>query len=252
MMQLPNPAWWPSKLEAFRKCFYYGKLKHIDQVLSEEAGLDTEFGQAMHLGINDILLGGNGQDIFDMYFASAKGKPLKRYKYGWEALNEMAPVFFRKFVKLHAKKFRPFLMEDRLFGTLDDELLEGTPDFLGHYEEIPSIVDFKTSAQKYLKEALEAHHQPPFYAYLSQQQYDFTPEQKVLYVFVKDRNDPSIQVLKDTLTSTKVSSTMVNVKAEIRLYKDRSEYPKNYSACVKGPIVCSAFHLCHGVKNGEQ
>jgi hypothetical protein len=246
-------AWWPSKLNDYRQCLRYGKLKHVDRLPMESGGLDAEFGTAVHLAINDVLLGGNGQDIFDMYFSPLQGRAdLKRFKYGWEALNEMAPVFLRKFKRGHASKFKPFLMEERIFGKIGDEAAEGTPDFLGDYDGVPSGVDFKTSSSKYEKGAIESHSQIEFYAHLAQQQLDFFPTQKVLYVFVKG-TDPSIQVLKTELTKAKLYDTVLNIKAEIALYKNGAGFPKNLSACVRGPIVCPGFKYCFpdGVTKGE-
>lgn len=239
-----DDSWWWSKLEDYRKCLHFGKLRHIEKTVGTSLSLDTEFGSAMHLAINDVLSGGEGQRIFDIAFGLCKNSDLQRFKYGWEALNDMAPVFLRKFKKLHAKKFKPVSMEDRMSAEFEGEILEGTPDFLGYYDDVASGVDFKTSGSKYLPQAIQSHGQIPFYAYLSSKRLDFLPKQRILYVLVKDFHDPSIQVLKSPLTSTELYSTMLNTKAEIQHFKNRTEYPKNPSACVRGPIVCPAFDIC--------
>ena len=243
-------SWWPSRLNDYRHCLQFGKLKHEDKVIPQSENIDTAFGTGVHLGLNEILIGGDGEELFKLFWDTCKHLP-REFKFGWEALGEMGPVFLARFKRLHAKHFRPVHMEERLFGSLGPYAVEGTPDYLGYFKDEPAVVDFKTSSRPYAKEIIHSHDQTVFYAHLAKQQINFHPKRKVLYVFVKDATAPRIQVLEKCLTETEICETLENVKAEIADYSTRKTHPKNYTSCVSGPLVCPGFKICFpdGVTN---
>lgn len=244
-------AWWFSKLQDYRTCAAYYKAKHIDKTVPSEGSLDTEFGTAIHLGVNDILQGGDGEEMF-MTFWESVDPDMKRFSYSKEELTKMAPVMLARFKRLHAPNLRPVMMEERMFGELQGELIEGTPDFLGYYRDVASIVDFKTSGSRYDKRKIVCEEQLSFYAYLSSLKLDFVPLQRVYVVFIKSRSEPSIQVLKAELTKVDINSTMMNVSSTIKRVQSETDFPRNPASCVRGPIICPAFESCWGKRSNDE
>jgi len=239
-----NPeAFWFSKLNDYRTCPKLYEAKHIHGIVPEEKGLDSEFGSALHYGIAECLSGRDGVEGFQMYWSTVD-KRLRKFKFGPDALEKMGPIFIERFARLHAKHFKPFRIEERIYTKFDQHLVEGTPDFLGEYKGVPSIVDFKTSSAKYAKEKIECEEQLSAYGEMSARELGYTPEQRVYVVFVKDFNDPSIQILKSELTYVVRSSTLENMKATIEEIKARKQYPMNTLSCVRGSIVCPNFANC--------
>lgn len=239
-----SKAYWFSKINDSRTCLAYYKAKHIDGVVQESKSLDSEFGTALHLGINEILQGGDGEEIFKLYWDSVEGQDLKRFKFDWRCLKFNGEVFLSRFKRLHAKHFVPHKMEERIFTKYGPHLVEGTPDYLGDYKGIPSIVDFKTASSKYDASKIECEEQLSLYADMAVKELGYEPKQRVYMVFVKDFKEPSIQILKSELTSVVRSSTIDNVVSTIEDLNGRKEFPKNPLSCVRGTRVCPNFERC--------
>lgn len=238
-------AFWFSKINDYRTCPAYYKAKHVDGISFEEKSLDSEFGTALHLGLNDILNGGTGTEIFDMYWNSVD-PGLRKFKFDHKCLAYNGGVFLERFKRLHAKHFKPFKMEERIFTQFGEHEVEGTPDYLGDYKDIPSVVDFKTSSSKYEAGKILCEEQLSSYSAMALQKLGYEAKQRVYMVFVKDFKEPSIQVLKSELTSAVRSSTIGNVVATIDEIKSRKEFTKNTLSCVRGSLVCPNFQRCWG------
>lgn len=241
-------GFWFSKLSTGAECLRKYKLQHIDKIQAGEKGIDAECGTAMHLALNDILEGGDGEAIFLTYWNAVKGQEMQKFSYDWEALKMCAEKWLAKFKRLHAKHFEPVKMEERLFSTIGGHSFEGTADFIGMYKGVPSIVDFKTSGSRYDKRKIIADEQMPGYAKLAQDCLGFEAKQVVYYVFVKDRNDPSIQVVTKELTQEVLSSTIMNMREVMDDLASRKTFPRNTRSCVRGPIICPYFEHCFGKK----
>lgn len=243
-----DSAFWFSKLSDAQTCLRKYKLKHIDKVPSGEAkNADLEFGTAMHLAINDVLLGNDGLEIFNIYWDSIGGEEGVQYgRHDHATLKEIAETLLVRFKRLHFKHFEPYQMEERLYAKIGAHAIEGTPDYLGLYKGKRSVVDFKTAGYRYDKRKIACDAQMPGYAALAKEALGYDVEQLVYIVFVKDRTAPSIQVIEKELTSIKSSDMILNMIETCDDLATRKNFPMNTSACIRGPIVCPYFDKCHG------
>jgi hypothetical protein len=249
MKSYQDSSFWFSKLQDHRTCPKMYKLRHLDKIKVESRSIDTEFGTALHMGLNQILTGeGDGILLFNTYWESIKGVKLTQFKFGWDALKEMGPVFLDRFKRLHAKHITLFKGEERMFATVSGHEMEGTPDALGEYKGIPSIMDFKTSSSRYKNEKIISDDQMPSYAHYAKTHYGYEPKQKVYIVFIKDFKNPSIQVCVSELTTDNIQSSIDNMISEIEEIKAKNHFTQNRSSCVRGPIVCPYWEICHGKK----
>lgn len=252
MSNAPEKGFSFSALSDYLTCPKLYKLKHLDKALLEDKSLDTECGTALHLGVNDILSGeGDGTEVALMYWDSLKHEELKKFSYDADQLRRCLEVWLAKFTKFYAKDFEPVAMEQRMYGQIGGHPYQGTADFVGKYKGVPSIVDFKTSSQRYDKRKVVTDDQMPGYDKLARDCIGFNAEQKVYLVFVKDRNEPSIQkpIIRE-LTEYERSSTIERMKAQMDDVQSRSNWYQNTRSCLRGSITCPAFEKCHG--KGEE
>lgn len=242
-------AFWYSRISDAQTCLRKYKLKHLDKVVIDEPGsADLSFGTAVHLGLNESLLGGNGLGLFEVFWGSVKNEAMDYGRCDWEALNHLGGVFISRFDRLHKKHFEPFQMEERLYTELEGIPFEGTPDFLGKYKGVPAVVDFKTAGYRYNPRKIICDEQMALYALMAEKATGFKPEKLVYIVFIKDPKNPSIQTLEFDLTDTKLFSTLENVTQVSKDLQTRKDFPQNTASCLRGSIVCSYFETCHGRK----
>lgn len=236
-----------SMLRDYLSCpeLYVGK--HIEKSVKTEPSLDMEFGTALHMGLEYALKGEDGKVFFDSYWETIKDLPLKRFKFDWKCLEYNGHIFLDRFARLHASKFKPVYQEERIYTDLGGKKVEGTPDMLGEYEGVPSIIDFKTTATKYEKEKIICEEQLSFYSALAMKALNYVPRQKVYVVFNKDFKAPSISILKTELTEENISSTVSNMMSVIEQIESKRFY-RNTNNCVRGKIVCESFERCWSKK----
>lgn len=203
---------------------------------------DMAFGTALHAGINAILEGDDGNAVFEALWLMDEDKPLKYSRYKWEALGSMGVEFLRKFKKLQAKKYVIQIAEKRLYSTYKSLRLEGTPDFIGTFEGIRSLRDFKTSAYSYPEEKIDTALQLYVYAYLAIQSEGFVPETLGYDVFNKGTG--SIQNMTWEFSEKKMYAYLDDMDMYVSLWSKQDAYPKNVGACVIGSNTCSYFNSC--------
>lgn len=238
-------SFWFSKISDSQTCLRLYRYKHIDKVkLEEELSADLEFGTAMHAALHQILKGGDGEAAFTSHWEFARDLGLDYGRLQHDQLREIGLRLLTRFKRLHAKKFKPFKMEERAFATIEGLSLEGTPDFVGEFEGVPSIVDYKTSAYRYDKQKIVCDAQMPLYARLAELAWGYAVQQRVYVVFVKDAKDPSIQIIKSPLTPMIVNDSIVNVIETCQDLQNRKSFPMNTKACVVGARVCPFFSTC--------
>lgn len=237
-------SFWNSKLADFRTCPRLYKLKHIDKVPQPvlPSG-DLEFGTAMHLSLNTMLSGGAGLSIFSTYWESIKDKPIQYGRFDWAQHKDIAERLLTRFEKLHKKHFEPVSMEERISMRVGEHRIEGTPDFVGKYRGVPSIVDFKTSGSKYDKRKIYCDEQMPLYAELAKRVHGFEAKQLVYVVFIK--GEVSIQTLTRELTGTERTSIVQNVVETCDDLAARKAWPRNPDGCLKYG-GCPYFKHCYG------
>ena len=236
-----------SMISTAYKCHRMYKLQHIDKIREEGPGSSAlEFGTAMHTALQASLEGANSLDVFNLYWNLVKDKDVKYFRHNWQMLADMAETFLARFERLHAKHFeieRP--MEQRLYGTLNGFKVEGTPDFVGKYKGIPSILDFKTSAIAYTKDRIVCNEQMHMYAHLAKQQLDYKPKQIVYIVFAKDSTRIQTQVRE--LKTEEHKGMLDNITKMCEDIKQRTVWPMNRNSCLaKGVYRCSFWDHCYG------
>ncbi len=228
-------------------CYRKYKFSFLDKVPQPETPA-LLFGTALHAGIQATLEGDDGQSVFSIFWNTVKGKEFDYGRYDWDYLKNAAEVQLEKFRRLHAKKFKIKQMEQRLYGTVTgpdgrDYQVEGTPDFVGEYDGVPSIVDFKTSGYTYPKEKLTVNEQMPLYAHLAKQSLGYEVQQLVYYVFVK--SDNRIQVLKTQLTPDDLANRLENIGAMCQDLTSRQSFPANRNGCLMGTYKCAYWDMCY-------
>lgn len=242
-------AFWHSKLADAQFCLRKYALKYIQKVeIPEVLSADMEFGQAMHMGLEDILKGGDGQLIFTMYWESRRNGGLEYGRLDHDTLKNIGEVLLARFKRLHAKHYEPLHLEQRIYTNLEEHAFEGTPDFLGKYKGRNAVVDFKTSGYKYDKRRVISDSQMPTYAGLAKKELGFEAEIVVYVVFVKDPKAPSIQVIERELTNESTYDILNNVTEICDDLTSRKTFPMNTGSCIRGTLVCPYFEVCHGKK----
>lgn len=235
-----------SKIDVAYNCYRKYYLQFIEKVPIDFPGsADLEFGTAMHAALQGYLEGNDGLKIFKLYWDSIGEQKLMYGRFNWQQLKDTGEKQLERFVRLHMKHFEPYKLEERLYGTIGGEHFEGTADFIGNYKGVPSIVDWKTSRDKYPASKLQVSEQMYGYAHLAKQCLDYDVKQLVYMVFVKW--DGSIQkpmVLE--LTKEKLESMIANIEIMINDLKTRTEWPANRNSCLKGQYKCDMFRICYG------
>lgn len=229
-----------------RKCLRLYQLKHVERVsVPQSLSGDMEFGTAIHLGLNDLLSGGDGVTIFNSYWDTLKDKTDVQYtRYRWDSLKTQGETLLNKFERLHRKHFVPTRMDERLGVDVQGVRIEGTPDFVGIYKGDPVILDFKTSGSNYAKEKIDCEEQLSLYAELEHRTNGTKLTRKVYYVFKKDYADPSIQVLSAELKPSNRTAVWDSAVSFCKDLSTRTEFHKNPSSCVMGTFKCPYFEKC--------
>lgn len=234
-----------SGIKTAYECRQKFKYLYIDKLVPEgPESLALHFGTAVHAGIQGILES-NSLMPFNVYWDSVAGMDFGRGRYDHRALGEMGVVLLERFERLHAKKFQIKQMETRLFGTLPGGIrCEGTPDFVGEFNGVPSIVDFKTASSRYDEGKLSASDQLLLYAYLAEQQIGYKPEQIVYIVFIKGK-EPSIQTLCATIDTVLLARRIANIEAICKELDSISMFTQNFNSCFGTYGKCEFWSKCH-------
>lgn len=235
-----------SMLSAAYRCGQYFKLLYVDKLkpTKTQKSADLVFGSSVHFAIEEHYEGSNILDAFHMYW-DTEAPNLEYGRYKREELERIAEILLERFVRLHAKNIVIKEQEQRLYTKIDDISLEGTPDVLGEYKGVPSIIDFKTSGYRYPKEKITIDPQMQLYHYLAKAN-GFTAEQLVYIVFIKAK-EPSIQVLTSPVNNELIDKTMMNVVKQckdIEMKLENNIWTYNTQSCMIGGRKCDYFEKC--------
>lgn len=247
-----------SALSSAARCETLYRFQFIDKIPQPTAPSgDMSFGTAIHLGLEGILTGGDGVADFSLFWEIEKSKPNKYGRFNWGDLKTQGEKLLTRFERLHSKKFKEFQMEQRLYGLLPSgHSIEGTPDFLGTYMNVPCLIDFKTSGSRYNKDRIKTSQQLYLYAHLARTVLKYPVEQILYYVFVKG-NEPSIQTicspLDESLMKFHLDNSSLQIESLLKIAETKN-YTKNPANCLMGELKCSYFDLCYGSKpvTGEE
>lgn len=237
-----------STLQTAYRCLRAYKLLYVDRLTPPSVpSADLSFGTAVHAGVQAVLEGGNGLEVFSLFWDSEREKEMRFSRGDWASLKENGEVLVSRFERLHAKKFQIFKMEEKILTKLEDITLEGTPDFVGLFDGVPSIVDFKTAAYPYTEDKLICNEQMPLYAYMAEKEWGYKIEQLVYVVLVKGR-EPRIQTIAMPLDRAAQAATLQNILTVCRRLEQEKEFPQNRASCLIGTNRCDWWDVCHGKK----
>ncbi len=231
-----------SELDSFLSCPAAYKRRYIDGIKDTEESSALHSGTALHLAIKTHFEGGDPQETYTMYWDSLKNTPMVYYRHGWQELRDLGVNWLRLFVKMHAKKFTDFKMEELcqmplFFDDVHDNgqiYLEGTWDMYSKYDTAPTMTDWKTSSRAYKEDKLIKNPQLYIYAAMCKHKYGELPKQLQYKVFRKDNG--GIQTLQIELTEEKLALQMNNVTSIIKLMlyaKEKNLYPHTFSCYCK-------------------
>lgn len=247
-----NRSYNPSSLALARQCEICYKLRYIDGI-ETPSNLDLQFGTALHFGLQTMLSGepGYAQD-FEGYWNHQKHLDGSA-RYSWEDLLRQGLTLLERFERMYLKKFKLFKQEERLESELNGIRCHGTPDFIGDFDGIPSIVDFKTASYSYHKECAQTSEQMIFYAWLAEKTLGFSAQQVVYIPFIKG-DTPRIQkpvIYK--LTKEMTDKCMYNYYLQCAYLESKNkglrDYYMNYSHAIQGDRKNPCFDYWFGSKS---
>jgi hypothetical protein len=123
-------------------------------------------------------------------------------------------------------KFEPIQYEKRLELPLEGHVYQGTLDMLCKYEDLTTLVDWKTSAYPYDIKKLSTNEQLYGYAALAEAEFNIQIEQLMYFVFVKSTGNIQTNI-KIKLDRDKLDEMVGNIKSMIRDLATRKEWPMN-------------------------
>ncbi len=212
-----------SEMQAFLDCPAAYKRRYIDKIRDTEESSALHGGTALHLAIKEHFEGGDAEQTYLMYWDSLKDTPMTYYRHDWQQLRDLGIRWLRLFIKMHAKKFTDFKMEQMIEAPLffDDiydngEIsIEGTFDMCGLYDGILTMTDWKTSGYPYKENKIIKNPQMYLYAHMYRHNYGELPKQIQYKTFCKGTG--GIQTLQKELTEENLSRQLDNCRAIIKL-----------------------------------
>lgn len=239
-----NQSWSYSQWSDAVKCQQYYKLCYIDKIVpaGQIDGGDMAFGTALHSALHAELQGDDGADVFTILWDLQKDVPLSYSRFKWSELKVLGLEFVRKYKKGHGKKMLLIQGEKRLYADYKGVKLEGTADFVGTYDGVPTLIDFKTSAYTYHKDRASVSLQLHLYAYLAIQ--NNLPKPKTLQYLVFSKATSSIQLQTWAFDKSLMYSMLDNMVEYANMVMTANTYPRNPNQCVVGTQRCKYFDTC--------
>jgi hypothetical protein len=230
------------------KLYEYQYLLKLKSGKPESAAM--HFGTALHSAIESILQ----QDldpmlVFTTYWDTLKGKELSYGRNNWEEYNNLAEIYINRFTKLHAPKLKSFCGEVRLKGPIhtakgESVNIEGTPDFIGEYDGIPCVLDFKTSTKPYDKLKVLTHPQLYVYTYLAKHFSGYEkPISHLGYIVFVSHPEPRIQTIFEEIDVERYYNMIYTFASWAKQLKNSTEFVRNNTGCVS-PYQCEFLDKC--------
>lgn len=237
-------TWSYSKYSSAVQCLRKFKYCYVDQLEPDYVSGDLNFGSALHSGINAILQGEDGRQVFEIYWESYREKEVIYGRYGWEQLAALGTRFLTNFQSRHAKKYQLEQAEIRLYSEYNGTKLEGTPDFYGIYDGKRSLRDFKTSGYAYPKEKALTSLQLNLYTYLVHK--NGSPYPETLGYTVFNKGTGCIQDLTWEFSEEKMYDALQSMCSYSEILSQGEKYPQNLNSCQMGASKCQYWSRCHG------
>lgn len=198
------------------------------------------FGTGIHLIPQTYFNGDDPIEVFQMYWRSIDPDKYTWTRYTYEEHAKIGEELARKWLKGHAKHYKPLHIERSIDFNINGCEFTGTPDFVGFYKGIKVIVDWKTSAQPYDKNKAYVDSQLWVYREGVKQVHGFEAEDLVYSPFVKYG-----AVVQNPIvipwTLEKQKKMLDNVTLVVRDLQSRSQFPRNEQNCLR----CEFMKTCY-------
>lgn len=246
-------SWSYSAFSTALTCMRKFKHVYVDRLTPDYESGDLAFGSALHLALNEVLTGGDGEQTFLTYWNTYKGKDLQYGRFKWTELENLGVQFVAKFKKGAGSKFDEIqCSEKRLFGEYKGIKLEGTPDLLAEFEGIMTLVDFKTSSARYEPDKAKVSLQLYLYAYLCITQLKVTPAQIMYLPFLKSTGGIQNPVI-EPFREEDMYAALDEMVEYVRTFEQYDvmdgetvirSYPKNFNQCFGYGRKCEFWSRC--------
>lgn len=240
-----------STLQDWHKCQMYYYFKHVLGLNDggDKSG-DMAFGTCIHTGVQDLLEGGDGIDVFSTYWGLQEAKGLTYTRLKHADLARVGVELLEVFRDEHMRHFKPAHLEKKLVHALPNGIpYSGTVDKIGTYKGVPSVVDWKTSAAPYGPHKIIVNEQMYGYAWLAEKELGFAAEQVVYGVAVKDPKNPRWQFRVQKLGKQIVNKQLTNIEATCDAITRATTFVRNPNQCVTGSYgnerLCPFYERCH-------
>lgn len=231
--------WSYSSYSAAQQCLQKYKYLYIDEIKPEAPySGELKFGSALHEAMHSMMKDEDWESVFDVMWCYEKVQDNVYGRYDWKALNEIGIKLLSRFERLHKKKFKPLIMEERFYKEVEGLQLEGTPDFIGEYNGQLALFDWKTAAYNYDKVKEIISLQLYLYSYI----YD-KPLNKLGYV-VFNKGTESIQILEWGFNKEQQKKLLDEMFMFCHKQSRDMSFPKNPNACLIGKNKCEFFDKC--------
>ena len=212
-----------SELDAYLACPAAYKRRYIDGIKDIEESSALHVGTALHLAIKTHFEGGDAEETFLMYWDSLKETPMIYYRHDFNDLRQLGIRWLGLFVKMHAKKFTDFKMEELIeaplfFDDVHDNgeiIIEGTFDMCGLYDSVLTMTDWKTTSRAYKENKIIKNPQMYLYAYMYRYNYGELPKQIQYKAFRKDNG--GIQTVQKELTEANLELQLENSRSIVKM-----------------------------------
>ena len=235
-----------SSIQAAYSCLHKYKLIYVDKMSPQVTdSADLKFGTAVHAGLKAQLEGHDGRGVFNLLWEVDKTENLRYGRLDWDELKVAGNLYIERFARLYQKRIEVIASERTLRADLGDIRLFGTPDVVGLWDGVPSIIDFKTSRTDYAKEKIECNEQMFLYAYLAQKELGIEIKQLVYLVFVKTPYPKVQRPMIFDLHSGKLQDMLSNITQVCTDLESRQAFYKNRNSCLMGTYKCDFYDNCY-------
>lgn len=248
-------SWSYSAYSSALSCLRKYKYCYIDKVVPEgpDSG-DLIFGSALHSAINASLTGQDGQATFELYWSSYKEKEVEYGRFKWADLSKIGAEFIRKFERFFVPSLKLQFAEKRLHSEFLGVRLDGQPDFIGEFNGVRTLADWKTSSSNYSPNKSDVALQLYLYAYLAIKNGLGPIDQLAYFVFNKGtgsiqtplvwkfEHDKMLQALNAMTSYARI------FQGEVKYLSDAG-YPQNWNSCLDYNRKCSYYNFCHLKEN---
>lgn len=224
-----------SELDQYLSCPAAYHKRYILGIKDEQESSALHVGTALHAAIKTHFEGGDAQQVFLMYWDSLKNTDMIYYRHGFEELRQLGIRWLGLFIKMHAKKFTDFKMEELVEAPLfGDVSIEGTFDMCGLYDGVLTMTDWKTSSRSYDDRKIIKNPQMYLYAHMYRHKYGQLPKQIQYKTFRKDNG--GIQTIQKELTEENLELQLKNCRSIVKMMmhsREHNLWPHTFSCYCK-------------------